>query len=62
LPFEDLIMYVLIILLVVMAAVSVISTIMALLNFMWLVAGISAVMSCALLYGVDCLAEVIEGA
>jgi hypothetical protein len=55
-------MYVLIILLVVMAAVSVISTIMALLNFMWLVAGISAVMSCALLYGVDCLAEVIEGA
>jgi hypothetical protein len=54
--------YVIASIMVVMAAVSVISTIMALLNFMWLVAGISAIMSCALLYGVDCLAEVIEGA
>ena len=55
-------MYVVMTLLVICAAVSVLSTIMALLNLMWLVAGISAVMSCALLYGVDCLAEVIEGA
>lgn len=47
---------------IVMAAVSVILTMMALLNFMWLYAGISAVTSIALLYGVDCLAQVIEGA
>jgi hypothetical protein len=55
-------MYVLIGLTVICAAVSVILTMMALLNFMWLYAGISAVTSIALLYGADCLAEVIEGA
>lgn len=55
-------MYAVMTLLVICAAVSVILTMMALLNFMWLYAGISAVTSIALLYGVDCLAEVIEGA
>jgi hypothetical protein len=55
-------MYAVMTLLVICAAVSVILTMMALLNFMWLYAGISAVTSIALLYGVDCLAEVIEEA
>ena len=55
-------LYVLTSIMAVMAAVSVISTIMALLNFMWLVAGISAITSCARLYGVDLIAEVIEEA
>lgn len=55
-------LYVITGIMVIFTAVSVILTMMALLNFMWLYAGISAVTSIALLYGMDYLAEVIEGA
>jgi len=55
-------LYVIVIIMVVMAAVSLLSTIMALLNFMWLVAGISAIVCITLLYGIDLIAEHIEEA
>lgn len=53
-------MYVLIAVMVLFAVVGALSTLMALLNFMWLVATVSAVVTMAMLYGVDQLAEVIE--
>lgn len=53
-------MYVIMILLIIFAAVSVLSTMMALLNFMWVTALISAVISVALLTGVDSLARYID--
>jgi hypothetical protein len=53
-------MYVLIAVMVLFAVVGALSTLMALLNFMWLVAAVSAVVTMAMLYGVDQLAEVIE--
>lgn len=55
-------LYVIASIMVVMAAVSLLSTIMALLNFMWVVAGVSAILCMTLLYGVDLIAEVIEEA
>ena len=53
-------MYVIMILLVIFAAVSVLSTMMALLNFMWVTALISAVLSVSLLTGIDSLARYIN--
>ncbi len=53
-------MYVLITILIIFAAVSILSTMMALLNFMWVTALISAVLSVALLTGVDSLARYID--
>lgn len=53
-------MYILIVVMVLFAVVGALSTLMALLNFMWLVAVVSAVVTMAMLYGVDQLAEVIE--
>ena len=53
-------MYLLIAVMVLFAVVGALSTLMALLNFMWLVAVVSAVVTMAMLYGVDQLAEVIE--
>jgi hypothetical protein len=46
--------------LIIFAAVSVLSTMMALLNFMWVTALVSAVLSVALLTGVDSLARYID--
>ena len=53
-------MYVLITILIVFAVVSIISTMMALLNFMWVTALISAVLSAALLVGIDSLARHLD--
>ncbi len=53
-------MYVLITILIVFAVVSIISTMMALINFMWVTALISAVLSMTLLTGVDSLARYID--
>ena len=53
-------MYVLIATMVVFAVIGALSTMMALLNFMWLVAAVSAVITMAMLYGIDQIAEVIE--
>ena len=53
-------MYVLIAIMVVFATISALSMMMALLNFMWMVAAISAVVTMAMLFGIDALAEVIE--
>lgn len=53
-------MFILMFILIVFAAVSVLSTMMALLNFMWVTALISAVLSVALLTGVDSLARYID--
>jgi hypothetical protein len=53
-------MYVLITILIIFAAVSVLSTMMALLNFMWVTALISAVLSVSLLTGIDSLARYIN--
>jgi len=53
-------MYVLIAIMVVFATIGALSTMMALLNFMWMVAAISAVVTMAMLFGIDALAEVIE--
>ena len=53
-------MYVLIAVMVVFAVIGALSTMMALLNFMWLVAAVSAVVTMAMLYGIDRIAEVIE--
>jgi uncharacterized membrane protein YoaK (UPF0700 family) len=57
---EDVTMYVLIAIMVVFATIGALSTMMALLNFMWMVAAISAVVTMAMLFGIDALAEVIE--
>jgi len=57
---EDITMYVLIAVMVVFATIGALSTMMALLNFMWMVAAISAVVTMAILFGIDQLAEVIE--
>ncbi len=53
-------MYVLITILIIFAVVSIISTMMALLNFMWATALISAVLSAALLVGIDSLARHLD--
>ena len=53
-------MSILIAVLVLFAVVGALSTLMALLNFIWLVEAVSAVVTMAMLYGVDQLAEVIE--
>ena len=53
-------MYVLITILIIFAVVSVISTMMALLNFMWVTALISAVLSVALLASIDSLARYLD--
>lgn len=53
-------MIILMAILIIFAAVSVLSTMMALLNFMWVTALISAVISVALLTGVDSLARYID--
>lgn len=53
-------MYVLITLMVVFAVIGALSTMMALLNFMWLVAAMSAVLTMGMLYGLDCIAEMIK--
>ena len=53
-------MYVLITILIIFAVVSIISTMMALLNFMWVTALISAVLSAALLVGIDSLARHLD--
>jgi hypothetical protein len=53
-------MIILMAILIIFAAVSVLSTMMALLNFMWVTALISAVLSVALLTGVDSLARHID--
>ena len=53
-------MYVLITILIIFAVVSIISTMMALLNFMWVTALISAVLSAALLVGIDLLARHLD--
>lgn len=53
-------MYILIVLLVVMATVSVLATMMALLNLMFPVALMCGVLTIGLLYAIDGLAEVIE--
>ena len=53
-------MLLLMFILVVFAAVSILSTLMALLNFMWVTALISAVLSVALLTGIDSLARYID--
>ena len=54
------IMIVLMCILIIFAAVSLLSTMMALLNFMWVTALISAVLSAALLTGIDSLARYID--
>ena len=59
-PMEDVTMYITIVLLVVFAVIGALSTIMALLNFMWMVAAVSAVVTMAMLFGIDALAEVIK--
>ena len=53
-------MYVLIAVIVVFAVVGALSTMMALLNFMWMVAAVSAVVTMAMLFGIEQLVEVIE--
>jgi hypothetical protein len=53
-------MFILMFLLIVFAAISVLSTMLALLNFMWVTALISAVLSAALLTGIDSLARYID--
>ena len=53
-------MYVLIAVMVLFAVVGALSTMMALLNFMWLVAAVSAVVMIAMLFGIEQLAEVIK--
>lgn len=53
-------MYVLITILIIFAVVSVLSTMMALLNFMWVTALISAVLSAALLTSIDSLARHLD--
>jgi hypothetical protein len=53
-------MSILMVLLIIFAAVSVLSTMMALLNFMWVTALISAVLSVSLLTGIDSLARYIN--
>jgi len=53
-------MYVLITILIIFAVISIISTMMALLNFMWVTALISAVLSAALLVGIDSLARHLD--
>jgi uncharacterized membrane protein YoaK (UPF0700 family) len=57
---EDMTMYVLIAVMVLFAVVGALSTMMALLNFMWMVAAVSAVVTMAMLFGIEQLAEVIE--
>jgi uncharacterized membrane protein YoaK (UPF0700 family) len=57
---EDTTMYVLIAVMVLFAVVGALSTMMALLNFMWMVAAVSAVVTMAMLFGIDALAEVIQ--
>lgn len=52
-------MYILITTMVVFAVIGALSTMMALLNFMWLVAAVSGVVTIAMLFGIDALAEVI---
>lgn len=59
-PMEDVTMYITIVLLVVFAVIGALSTMMALLNFMWMVALMSAVLTAGLLFGIDALAEVIQ--
>lgn len=53
-------MYVLIAVMVLFAVVGALSTMMALLNFMWMVAAVSAVVTMAMLFGIEQLAEVVE--
>lgn len=53
-------MYVLITILIIFAVVSIISTMMALLQFMWVTALISAVLSVALLTSIDSLARHLD--
>ena len=53
-------MYVLITILIIFAVISIISTMMALLNFMWATALISAVLSAALMVGIDSLARHLD--
>jgi hypothetical protein len=53
-------MYVLITILIIFAVISIISTMMALLNFMWVTALISAVLSAALMVGIDSLARHLD--
>jgi len=57
---EDVTMYITMVLLVVFAVIGALSTMMALLNFMWMVAAVSAVVTMAMLFGIDALAEVIK--
>jgi uncharacterized membrane protein YoaK (UPF0700 family) len=57
---EDVTMYITMVLLVVFAVIGALSTMMALLNFMWMVAAVSAVVTMAMLFGIDALAEVIQ--
>jgi len=53
-------MYITMVLLVVFAVIGALSTMMALLNFMWMVAAVSAVVTMAMLFGIDALAEVMK--
>jgi len=53
-------MYITMVLLVVFAVIGALSTMMALLNFMWMVALMSAVLTAGLLFGIDALTEVIK--
>ena len=53
-------MYVLITILIIIAVVLIISTMMALLQFMWVTALISGVLSVALLAGIDALARHLD--
>lgn len=53
-------MYVLITILIIFAVVSIISTMMALLQFMWVTALISAVLSVCLIAGIDSLARHLD--
>ncbi len=53
-------MYALITILIIFAVISIISTMMALLNFMWVTALISAVLSAALMVGIDSLARHLD--
>ena len=53
-------MIILMAILIIFAAVSLLSTMMALLNFVWVTALISAGLSAALLTGIDSLARYID--
>ena len=53
-------MKILIFTMIIFAAISVLSTMMALINFDWLTALVSAVLSVALLTGIDSLAPYID--